>query len=129
MEKITVTYAERHTYRKYDEGRIIGYLNEEVIPDYVPEQESATDAEPQPTVGYRYTGSEKDGGTIMPCKNPADYGELSNAIIRASLTESEELAIQRHYSNDPVAFAQEWHDYNEVCENAKAQAKMWLGME
>ncbi len=130
MEKITVTYTERHTYKKYDEGRIIGYLNEVVLLDYVPvQQEGSDDEEPVPTVGYRYTGTEQDGGTIMPCQDPSDYGQLTNAIIRASLTESEELAIQRHFSNDPVEYAEEWHNYNEVCENAKAQAKMWLGIE
>ena len=129
MEKITVTYTERHTYKKYDEGRIIGYLNEEVITDYVPEQQGGSeDAEPVPTVGYRYTGTERDGGTVIPCQDPSDYGQLTNAIIRASLSESEELAIQRHYNNDPEAYAEEWHHYNEVCENAKAQAKMWLGI-
>ena len=72
---------------------------------------------------------ELQTGTVMPCQDPQDYGQLTNAIIRASLSESEELAIQRHYHNDPEQYAAEWHDYNEICENAKAQARMWLGIE
>ena len=122
MNKHSVTYTERRTFSKYDQGRIIGYLNEEVVPNYKPEEDS------EPTVGYQYTGTEPDGGTIMPCENPQDYGQMTNAIIRASISESEELAIQRHYQNDPVEYAEEWHGYNETCENAKAQAKMWLGL-
>lgn len=130
MNKKTVTYTERRTYQKYDEGRIIGYLNEEVVPNYVPDNNSSEDGgQPEPTVGYRYTGTEPDGGTVMPCSDPQDYGQLANAIIRSTISESEELAIQRHYHNDPVAYGQEWARYNETCENAKAQAKMWMGIE
>lgn len=127
--KHSVTYTERRTFTKYDEGRVIGYLNEEVITNYIPESFDPEGDEPEPRVGYRYTGTETDGGTVMPCENPQDYGQLTNAIIRASLSESEELAIQRHYAGDPLAFAEEWQQYNEICENAKAQAKMWLGIE
>lgn len=129
MEKFTRIYTERRTCLKYDEGNVIGYLNEVVIPEFVPEYEGTEDAAPTPTVGYSYTGTERDGGTIMPCSDPKDYGQLTNAIIRASLSESDELAIQRHYNNDPVEYADEWHKYNELCENAKLQAKMWLNIE
>ena len=130
--KHSVIYTERHTFKKYDEGRIIGYLSEEVLPDYVPEDSvpdgSAGGEEPQPVTGYRYTGTEPDGGTIMPCQDPTDYGQVTNAIIRASLSESEELAIHRHYAGDKQTYAEEWQQYNELCENAKTQARMWLGI-
>ena len=129
MDKHSVIYTERRTFQKYDEGRIIGYLNEEVMANYIPDNIPESDmTEAVPTVGYKYTGPENDGGTVMPCQNPQDYGLLTNAIIRASITESEELAIQRHYQNDPETYAEEWHSYNETCENAKAQARMWLGL-
>lgn len=123
MEKHSIIYTEPRTFGKYDENNIIGYLDEEVMPEYLPEGAE------NPTIGYKYTGPEKDGGTIMPCKDPSDYGLVTNAIIRARITDSEEQAIQRHYINDPEAYQKEWHDYNEVCENAKALAKMWLGIE
>ena len=127
MNRHSAIYVERRTFSKYDEGRIIGYLNEEVIPDYVPEHHGEEET-PQPVTAYRYTGTEPDGGTIMDCLDPKDYGHVTNAIIRASLTESEELAIHRHYQNDSEEYAQEWHDYNSLCEQAKLQAKAWLGV-
>ena len=123
MEKHSFIYTEPRTFGKYDENNIIGYLNEEVVPEYLPEGAE------NPTIGYKYTGPEKDGGTIMPCKDPSDYGLVTNAIIRAKITDSEEQAIQRHYINDPGMYQQEWAEYNETCENAKALAKMWLGIE
>ncbi len=123
METNTAIYTERRTFGKYDAENIIGYLNEEQVQDYQPEGAE------EPVTGYRYTGTERDGGTIMPCKDPTDYGQLVNAIIRASLTESEELAIHRHHQNDAETYAQEWTDYNAVCEAAKVTARQWLGME
>ena len=123
MEKISVIYTEPRTYGKYDAGHIIGYLNEEQVPDYLPE--GAED----PVTGYKYTGTEKDGGTIMPCSNPDSYPELTNAIIRAEYSESDEMAIHRHNYNDPEKYAQEWAEYNGYCESAKVLAKKWLGIE
>lgn len=123
MEQYTTIYTERRTFGKYDEGRIIGYLNEELVPDYTPQDSEET------VLGYQYTGPEKDGGTIMPCKDPTSYGEVTNAIIRSKLTESDELAIQRHHQNDAEAYSQEWNDYNGICEDAKVIARRWLGLE
>lgn len=123
MEKNSVIYTAPRTYGKYDAGHIIGYLNEEQVPDYLPE--GAED----PVTGYKYTGTEKDGGTIMPCSNPDSYPELTNAIIRAEYSESDEMAIHRHNYNDPEKYAQEWAEYNGYCESAKVLAKKWLGIE
>ncbi len=116
-------YQERRTYQRYDESHIIGYLNEELVPEHLP------DGAEEPVTGYKYTGTEKDGGTIMPCSDHPSYPEVTNAIIRSQYSESDEMAIHRHYTNDPEEYAEEWHNYNEFCENAKAQAKMWLGIE
>lgn len=123
MNQHQETYTEQRTYGKYDAAHIIGYLNEEVVHDFMPEGRE------QPGTGYRYTGTEIDGGTVMPCQDPTDYGQLTNAIIRADLTESEELATLRHHQNDPEAYAQEWEQYNQICEAAKQTARRWLGME
>ncbi|MCR5779290.1 MAG: hypothetical protein K6G70_01920 [Bacteroidaceae bacterium] len=123
MEKHSFTYTERRTYGKYDANNIIGYLNEERVPDFLPEGAE------QPTLGYKYTGTEKDGGTVMPCSDPTSYPEVTNAIIRSKYSESDEMAIHRHYSNDPEEYAEEWQEYNDFCESAKALAKDWLGIE
>jgi len=64
MEKHSVIYTRRLTFAKYDAKNIIGYLEEERVPDFLPEGAE------EPTLGYKYTGTEKDGGTIMPCNDP-----------------------------------------------------------
>ncbi len=124
----TKTYTTPMTMAKYDQGRIIGYLNEEIIEGYVPESPDPEE-ESEPCTGYRYTGAEPDGGTLMPCTDPSDYGDVTNAIIRSKYSDSQEMAIHRHHANDAEASAEEWEAYNTFCEAAKAQAKAWLGLE
>ena len=123
MEKHSFTYTERRTFGKFDANNIIGYLEEERVPDFLPEGAD------QPTLGYKYTGTEKDGGTVMPCTDPTSYPEVTNAIIRSKYSESDEMAIHRHHGNDPEEYAEEWQEYNDFCESAKALAKDWLGIE
>ena len=53
------TYLEPKTMAKYDATRIIGYLHEEVIEGYIPENEDGET--PEPVTAYRYTGTERDG--------------------------------------------------------------------
>lgn len=127
MEKQSFIYTEQRTFGKYDAEHIIGYLGEEIIPNHVPENNG--EEEPEPVTGYKYTGTEKDGGTIMPCSDPTSYPEVANAIIRSEYTESDEMAIHRHHGNDPEEYAEEWQEYNDFCESAKALAKSWLGIE
>ena len=123
MEKHSFIYTERRTFGKFDANNIIGYLEEERVPDFLPEGAD------QPTPGYKYTGTEKDGGTVMPCNNPTSYPDVTNAIIRSKYSESDEMAIHRHHGNDPEEYAEEWQEYNDFCESAKALAKNWLGIE
>lgn len=123
MEKHSFIYTERRTFGKYDANSIIGYLEEERVPDFLPEGAE------QPTIGYKYTGTEKDGGTVMPCTDPTSYPEVTNAIIRSKFSESDEMAIHRHHGNDPEEYAEEWQEYNDFCESAKTLAKDWLGIE
>lgn len=122
MEKHSFIYTERRTFGKFDANNIIGYLEEERVPDFLPEGAD------QPTLGYKYTGTEKDGGTVMPCTDPTSYPEVTNAIIRSKFSESDEMAIHRHHGNDPEEYAEEWQEYNDFCESAKALAKDWLGI-
>ena len=124
----TVIYTERRTFEKFDKEHVIGYLNEEVIPDYVPETAQGQQP-PEPTTGYAYTVPMKDGGTVMPCTDASSYPEVTNAIIRSKYSESEEMAIHRHFRNDPEGYVQEWKEYNDFCEAAKVKAKEWLGIE
>ena len=123
MEKHSFIYSERRTFGKFDANNIIGYLEEERVPDFLPEGAE------QPTLGYKYTGTEKDGGTVMPCTDPTSYPEVTNAIIRSKYSESDEMAIHRHHGNNPEEYAEEWQEYNDFCESAKALAKDWLGIE
>lgn len=123
MEKHSFIYTEPRTYGKYDAGHIIGYLNEEQVPDHLPEGAE------EPVTGYKYTGTEKDGGTVMPCSDHTSYPEVANAIIRSKFSESDEMAIHRHHGNDPVAYTEEWDEYNAFCEDAKLLAKAWLNLD
>lgn len=47
-------------------------------------------------------------------------GDLVDAIIRTRYSLSDEMAIQRHYANSKTAYKDEWQDYNQWCEQAKA---------
>ena len=55
--------------------------------------------------------------------NSKSKGDLVNAIIRTKYSESDELAIQRHYANSKTAYKEEWQEYNEWCEQAKTWVK------
>lgn len=123
-------YQERRTYQRYDEAHIIGYLNEEELENYIPSKniDSEGDEEPEPwPKAYAYTGTESDGGTVMPCSRQDDYGEIANAIIRTRYSESQELAIQRHAINgDYEESPQEFEQYNAWCQDAVQTAKAWI---
>lgn len=123
---ITVTYAEKKTFFPYGSAQIIGFLGETIVENW--HQDNAPEDAPAIT-GYSYTGTRKDGGTLLPCENPADYGCVTNAIIRSRYSESDELAIHRHYVNSFEEYQQEWEEYNGFCEAAKLLAKKWLNIE
>lgn len=122
-------YKQRRTYQRYDNAHIIGYLNEEVLENYVP-QNNAGDNEQTPEPwpeAYAYTGTESDGGTVMACSLQDDSGEIANAIIRTRYSESQELAIQRHAINgDYDDVPQEFDQYNAWCQYAVLTAKAWI---
>ena len=125
-QNFTATYAEKKTFFPFGKNQIIGFLNETVVENWV--QENAPEGA-EPITGYSYTGPRKDGGTLLPCDNPEDYGCVTNAIIRSKYTESEELAIHRHYVNSFEGHEEEWEAYNQFCEASKLLAKEWLGIE
>ena len=121
----SVTYAEKKTFFPFGDDQIIGFFGETVVENW--KQENTPEDAPAIT-GYQYTGPRKDGGTLLPCSNPADYGELTNSIIRSRYSASEEMAIHRHYQNSFQEYEEEWNEYNAFCEQAKTLAKQWLGI-
>ena len=125
IQMLSATYAEKKTFFPFGDNQIIGFLNEEVVENW--KQDNAPEDAPAIT-GYKYTGPRKDGGTLLPCEDPSDYGDLANAIVRSRYSLSEELAIRRHYQNDIQTYEEEWLEYNQFCEDAKTLAKKWLGI-
>ncbi len=121
----SVIYAEKKTFFPFGDGHIVAFLYETVIEDW--KQPGSPDDAPLIT-GYEYTGPREDGGTLLPCDNISDYGELTNAIIRSKYSLSEEMAIHRHHSNGDEGYEEEWAEYNDFCEQAKTLAKKWLGI-
>ena len=130
-------YREQRTFLVWDAEHIIGYLNEERVQNYTPDaapRPSAQDGEQEEPevwpVAYGYEGTHVDGGTIMPCTDPTNYGDVANGIIRSRYSESQENAIHRHKLNgDYDSDDTEYQEYNTWCENAVATAKRWLGIE
>jgi hypothetical protein len=125
-QKISATYAERRTFFPFGDKQIIGFLGETVVENWM-QPNAPEDA--APITGYQYEGTRQDGGTLMPCDDPSDYGCVTNAIIRSRYSESEELAIHRHYVNSFEEHQDEWNEYNQFCEEAKVIARRWLGIE
>jgi hypothetical protein len=112
----TAYYPERKTFLRYDSARVMVYLNEEVIEDYLPE--NAPEGQ-EPYTAYAYTGTEKDGGTLIEATE-IDRDAMVNGIIRSAYTQSAEDAIKTHQiirlsqpdSDKAEDYAKEWQDFN-----------------
>lgn len=128
-------YTEPRTFEKYDDKRYMVYLNEEIIPDYVPEVMQSEQVSESVTA-YAYTGTEVDGGTLIETTS-SDRDSLINGIIRSRYTQSEEDAIKTHQIEllknatiDKAAdYEAEWAEFNAVREMAKATVDGWLSMQ
>lgn len=132
------TYLERKTLVKYDDKRVMAYLNETVLDNYTPEQtsiDSLDSVEPEPTTAYQYEGDQPDGGTLIDCEDPASRDLLINGIIRSRYSQTEEDAIKTHQIEvlkDPDTakadeYNQEWTDFNEFRQMAIKTVDGWLG--
>ena len=129
-----VTYPQRRTFGKYDDKHFIAYLNEEIIPDYVPEVMDGQPT-PEPTTGYAYQGPMTDGGTLIEASE-ADRDSLINGIIRSQYTQSEEDAIKTHRlqmlgneiadEDKRAEYQAEWQTFNSVRDAAKKYVSRWL---
>ena len=135
MNKVNrVIYTERRKCEKYDDKCFIGYLNEEIIPDYVPEVMDGQ-PQPEPTTGYAYEGPMADGGTLIEATE-AHRDSLINGIIRSQYSQSEEDAIKTHrlqmlgheiFTPEKQAeYDQEWQTFNSVRDAAKEYVSRWL---
>lgn len=127
------TYYRRRSFERYDDRHIMMYLNEEIVPDYVPE-ESEEESAVAPQTAYCYEGMEKDGGTLVECAG-TDRDSLINAIIRSKYSQSEEDAVKTHQiikltenldSERLTEYTSEWNEFNERRDMAKRTVDGWL---
>ena len=134
QKKFTRVYAERKTFTKYDDNHVCLFLNEVEIPNYQPDKMG--DEEPDTYLGYQYTGTEKDGGTIMPCDDISSYDDMTNAVIRTVYSQTVENSINRHQclianglvdeEEKKTEYKKEFSAFSEFCEKAKSLVKDWL---
>ena len=85
-------YPVRRTFTKYNDKQILAYLSEEIVENYVPENDGD---EKQPFTAYAYTGTEGDGGTLLDVDD-FSRDSLINAILRARYSLTSEEAIKTH---------------------------------
>lgn len=98
-------YTERKTFVKFDDNHYLLYLNEEVLENHVPESYGGEPA-PEPCTAYAYTGTERDGGTLVEAVS-ASYDSLVSGLVR------------KEYSADRV----EAITLNKLGSNAERQAE------
>lgn len=84
-------YLDRRKFDKFDDNHFIVYLNEETIPEYVPEVMEGQ-SEPEPCTAYAYSGSEKDGGTIIEATS-AQYDDFVAGLVRLKFSQNQVEAI------------------------------------
>lgn len=131
MERII--YTEKKTYYKFDETRYMLYLNEEVIPDYIRENSSDKEEQPEPVTGYAYSGSMIDGGTLIQAKE-ASYPDFVSGLIRLKYSADAEAAIQANMitaitdPENPRAseFRSEWDAFQVYRERCKEISRLLL---
>lgn len=131
----TQTYTSPRTYLKYNKDSYMVYLNEVIVPDYVEPHfyEGEEGYEPTPVTGYQYTGTERDGGTIINCTS-ATRNEMINGIIRAKYSQSEEDAIKTHQiqvirgeaGDKADDYDEEWAEFDSYRMNTIALVDRWL---
>lgn len=84
-------YLDRRKFEKFDDNHFIVYLNEETISEYVPEVMEGQ-PEPEPCTAYAYSGSEKDGGTIIEATS-AQYDDFVAGLVRLKFSQNQVEAI------------------------------------
>jgi hypothetical protein len=129
-----VIYTEEKTLTKYDDTRVIVYLNPETIEGYVPENEGTEgEATAEPVTAYAYTGTEEDGGTLIVAKAD-DRDSVINGIIRSRYSQSREDSIKTHQllllmntaGEKAVEYAAEWDEFNDFRRKAILTVDGWF---
>lgn len=133
MNTFRKIYTEKKTYNKFDNNRFLVYLNEEVVEDYIPEENINESVPVDPVTAYAYSGDFQDGGTIVEAVE-ANYDTFVSGLIRKRYTTDAESAIQSNMIvalSEPdnaraVDFKNEWNafqDYRVLC---KSQASKFF---
>lgn len=126
------TYLTRKTFAKFDDEQFIVYLNEEVVENYVPENEGEGESV-NPVTAYSYDGPMEDGGTLVKCQS-ATRDELINGLIRIGYSQTQEDAVKTHQiqllldPDTPKAkdYAVEWEEFNGYREKCINTVDQWL---
>lgn len=115
-------YLDRRKFDKFDDNHFIVYLNEETIPEYVPEVMEGQ-PEPEPCTAYAYSGSEKDGGTIIESTS-AQYDDFVAGLVRLKFSQNQVEAIlcnQGDGNNEHLAEYNALQLYRKDCKAVAAE--------
>ena len=122
-------YTDRKTYTQFDDNHFLLYLNEEVIEDYTPEVREGESAL-EPCTAYAYTGTEKDGGTIIEAST-VSYDAFVSGLVRKrySADRVEAITLNKLSSNEDrkSEFDAEFLELEEYRNTCKLYAKALLG--
>lgn len=129
MNTFKQVYTERKTYSQFDNSHFILYLNEEVINDYVPEIKEG-ESEPKPCTAYAYSGTERDGGTLIEAKE-ATYDAFVSGLVRLeySADQVEAITLNKLSSNAErkAEFDAEFSTLDDYRNSCKVKAKAIIG--
>ena len=122
-------YTERKKYSQFDDNHFILYLNEEVIEDYVPEVHDGELA-PAPCTAYAYSGTERDGGTLIEADSSSYDSFVSGLVRREYSADRVEAITLNKLSSDnerKAEFDAEFSELEDYRNSCKAQAIVILG--
>lgn len=118
-------YTEKKTYSQFDGSHFLLYLQEEIIEDYVPELREG-ESPLEPCTAYAYTGTEKDGGTLIEAST-ASYDAFVSGLVRKkySADRVEAITLNKLSSNEErrAEFDAEFAELEEYRNTCKLQAK------
>lgn len=123
-------YTERKTFVKYDDNHYLLYLNEEVLENHVPETHEGYPV-PEPCTAYAYTGTSKDGGTLIEAAS-ASYDSFVSGLVRREYSADRVEAITLNKlspDNERKAeFDAEFAELERYRNDCKAMVRALLGM-
>lgn len=128
METFRQIYTDRKTYNQFDNNHFLLYLNEEVIEDYTPEVRDG-ESMLESCTAYAYTGSEKDGGTLIEAQE-ATYDAFVSGLVRReySADRVEAITLNKLSSDNErkAEFDAEFSELEDYRNSCKAQARVIL---